>query len=260
MSTRESQQRQPSQKRDRSPPKGDPPKTPRTGNKTNLQPKAIALVGTMDRDRVEPLPDLQAAYESGVTKGWSHMCGPKCSEPNCPYIRAPDDICRSMAKHGHCKFHFFGMLQLDPATGSKYDWAGGGCKRFHYVVRQADNNKIEWYRLKEGVPRLACADSKCASQEAWIKFYDSEHDKDVKARLRGEEQRAQRATTELLKDSVKVQAFAAQKEKIQARREGADYDPVERAKGVVEHLNALNQTKADAGKKPKFNLFANKKK
>jgi len=169
-----------------------------------------------------------------------------------------------MAKHGHCKFHFFGLLHLDPSASAKHNWAAGGCRHSHYVAKVENvqgKQVIEWYVVKDNVKRLSCADGKCPSEEAWIKFYDGEHDKDVAARLRGEEQRSQRAVTEVLKDSVKVQALAAQQEKIKARREGSDYDPVERARGVVEHLNALNQAKADTGAgKRKFNLFANKKK
>jgi len=120
---------------------------------------------------------------------------------------------------------------------------------------------VEWYEVKDDVRRLSCADNKCASEEAWVKFYDGEHNKDVAARQRGEALRDQRTVVEVLGDSVKVQARAARDDKIKARREGADYDPVEHAKGVAEHLNALQQVKAEtsAGKR-KYNLFSSKKK
>jgi len=260
-------------KRSRTPDR-DPSKNPRLTRGTNLQPKALALVdkaNDLDTGKVE-LPEddgLQKAYLGNDTKGWAHMCGDKCKDPLCPYLRAPSTICRSMAKHGHCRFQFFSLLHSRPNTGTKYTWAARGCKHVHYVAMKKDllptpmangvRQQVQWFCVKEDCPRLTCAEKLCASEEAWIKLYDDEHNKDVAARIQGEAKRDQRAVEEVLGDSVKVQARAAKEDKIKARREGTGYDPVERADKVAEHLNAMRQVKAESGTGGrKFNLFKKK--
>ena len=193
------------------------------------------------------------------------MCGDKCTDPTCIYLKSPDHICRSMAKHGHCRFHFFGLLNK-VSPGLPYPWAGDGCRRLHCVPHRVRNDKgedtgrVNWYVLKDDHLRLECADKKCATQQAWVKYYDDEHKKDVEAKKRSEAARDQRAVVETLQDSVKVQARVALQEKVKARRDGTAYDPVEHAKGIAQHLDLARLTKAEGKEKPRqYNLFSKKK-
>ena len=169
--------------------------------------------------------DLVKAYASSSMKGFSHMCSDKCTDPTCIYLKSPDQICRSLAKHGHCRFHFFGLLNK-VANDLPYPWAADGCRRMHCVPHRVrndkgeDTGKINWYMLKDDQLRLHCADAKCATQQAGIKFYDEEHKKDVEAKKRSEAARDQRAVVETLQDSVKVQARVAVEVKARPRRHG----------------------------------------
>ena len=186
-----------------------------------------------------------------------HMCGPKCTDAKCRYIRAPDDICRSMAVHGHCRHRHFDLRNkaalAGGATDKPYPWCKG-CK-FQHIIHFEN----EWFKLADNAARLSCAEDK--TEEQWTEHYNKEHEKDRKAQIRSQVLQDARNTRELLNDSVKVQAEAAKAEKIAARKEGRPYDPVRLADGLTPHLQLRNQESASiqaaTQQRPaSFNLFA----
>lgn len=196
------------------------------------------------------------------------VCGTKCIDPDCLFLRTPEFTCRSLAKHGHCKQHFFHLLNTR-ATGdmNPYPWAAEGCRWTHYVPsREVDNGgkptgKVKWYVLKDNVERLSCADGKTEAQ--WIAFYNDQHAQDVDAKRRSDAARDQKAIGEVLHDSAVVQARAARDEKIKARREGTEYNPVEFANGLAPHLQLENQSGQGRGQSqamPIQSLFKTKEK